>query len=123
MGQTIRILVLSILMCGCCTEKPSVSFRSGNIVITCCSPQKMKELFAISQDAGVCALYGTTNKFPNMYRYTVTPNGMFCNQGGINYIFVRWSDIPDKNGKLKPDFYQLGHEIWHIKEFGGDFHE
>jgi hypothetical protein len=34
---------------------------------------------------------------------------------------VRWLQVPWDGDH--PDFYVLGHEIWHLPELGGDFHE
>jgi len=40
---------------------------------------------------------------------------------GLRQIYVRWGSEKDKNGEPIPDFYTLGHELWHIIK--GDYHE
>jgi len=37
-------------------------------------------------------------------------------------IWVRRQWLKDKNSKYLPDMDVLGHEIWHLKELGGQFH-
>lgn len=54
---------------------------------------------------------GLTNVMAFSYQY----------DGGM-YIFVPYSLHRDKYGRLLPDFDSLGHELWHLPEYGGSFH-
>ena len=40
-----------------------------------------------------------------------------------NEIYVPYSANKDKNGNYLPDFCVLGHEVWHLKELGGRWHD
>jgi len=40
-----------------------------------------------------------------------------------NEIVVPYSGEKDKFGRPLPDFETLGHEIWHLKELGGKWHD
>ena len=44
--------------------------------------------------------------------------GGFCDQRA-RVIFVQW-DFYETN---HPNFYALGHEVWHLYECGGSFHK
>ena len=67
----------------------------------------------------VCADETTINKEWNKRPNDGTPwvNGFTYS----NQVYVKWSAGKDKNGEPMPDFYTLGHEIWH--RIKGDYHE
>ena len=43
--------------------------------------------------------------------------------GPVTKLVVPWGDEEDKDGNPLPDFYVLGHELWHCPELGGHFHK
>lgn len=57
------------------------------------------------------------------FTVVVLPAEMLINKRGYcdrahRIIYVRYNIGDDK-----PDFYALGHEVWHLKELGGCFHK
>lgn len=46
---------------------------------------------------------------------TLYPRRGYCDQKH-RFIYVRYDGD-------KPDFYALGHEVWHLPELGGRFHK
>lgn len=49
--------------------------------------------------------------------------GFWQTKNGKQYLYVPKSGYKDINGNELPNFETLGHEIWHLKELGGHYHE
>ena len=48
--------------------------------------------------------------------------GLFVSSNPVR-IYVPYSPESDERGNRLPDFAVLGHEIWHLHELGGNFHD
>lgn len=48
--------------------------------------------------------------------------GLFVGGNPVK-IYVPYSPESDERGNRLPDFAVLGHEIWHLRELGGNFHD
>ena len=68
-----------------------------------------------------------SHDFINQMRQALDPQAGVEVDGFIHYpsrtVYVPYSIKKDDNGNDKPDFEVLGHEVWHLPELGGRWHE
>jgi hypothetical protein len=95
----IVILSITLFISGCAT------YRSPTIYHTSFGDIYLAE----EQDiATIAAGFGLSDKAPCRGFYWEVADMIFCPYQSYNKL---------------PDFYVLGHEVWHNKQLGGKFHE
>lgn len=99
-GIKILTYITCLFLIGCSTPKP----EQNPFIIASYTLSPVKINIVESVDV-ISSIYGRTNE--NVYAF-YDPNK--------NTVWVPKNPFPDENGKLMPNLFLLGHEVWHSVE-------
>jgi hypothetical protein len=95
------LALIAVLLCsGCVTKYATRQYAVGGFTLIVTEQENIQRIYRMN------------------YGIDIPYIGGFCDQES-RVLFVRY----DKYVGGQPDFFALGHEVWHFYELGGRFHK
>jgi len=86
-----------------------------------CSTQMKRDIYEVDSFKLICDSEQGINSSYQNYTLNQLPNNRVAGFHVRKQIYVRYTTQKDIKGERLPDFYTLGHELWHLIK--GEYHK